>query len=412
MIETSGGKIRSVAWSEIFPWLCIVRAFRLAISIQALLLGAVGIFLTVAVWGLIGTAFSSDSPATTWLQPYIQSSWLPITAAVPESPTVRNLQNLAERSEPVEGQWAVRDPMLSPWALLSQPAFEGLLYSPQTFSWSSVAALVLCGLWGVAVWAFFGGAICRIAAVRLAADEQVGLGAALRFASRKGPAYFAAPLLPLGGVLLAVIPVFVLGLLMRTDFGLVLGGVLWPLALLAAFIMAVLLLGSLFGWPLMWGAISTEGSDSFDALSRSYAYLFQRPLHYLFYVVVAAIVGWLGWLLVQNFAAAVIWLAYWAAEWGSGAGGGEASGLGKFGVDLIHFWVGCVKLLAVGFVFSYFWSASSAIYLLLRHDVDATEMDEVFLDADATEQEPVASSAQPAATAENGESATNGNTAE
>ena len=54
---------------------------------------------------------------------------------------------------------------------------------------------------------------------------------------------------------------------------------------------------------------------------------------------------------------------------------------------MIRFWAGCVKLLAVGYLFSYFWTASTAIYFLLRHDVDATEMDEVFLDADATEQD-------------------------
>ena len=160
--------------------------------------------------------------------------------------------------------------------------------------------------------------------------------------------------------------------------------------------MAVLFLGTLFGWPLMWAVISVEGTDSFDALSRTYAYVFQRPLRYLFYIVVAAVIGWLGWILVRNFAAGVVWLGYWAAGWGCGerpdqvhppAGGDELSSVGRFGAGMIRFWAGCVKLLAVGYVFSYFWTASTAVYFLLRHNVDATEMDEVFLDADATEQE-------------------------
>ena len=43
--------------------------------------------------------------------------------------------------------------------------------------------------------------------------------------------------------------------------------------------------------------------------------------------------------------------------------------------------------LAVGYFYGYFWTASSAIYLLLRRDVDATETDEVFLDADKSEPE-------------------------
>ena len=104
-------------------------------------------------------------------------------------------------------------------------------------------------------------------------------------------------------------------------------------------------------------------------------------------------IGWLGWLLVQNFAAGVIWMGYWAAGWGSGSaqieailGGEGLSGAGWLGAGLIRFFAGCVKLLAVGYLFSYFWTAAAAIYFLLRRDVDATEMDEVFLDADADEQ--------------------------
>ncbi len=157
--------------------------------------------------------------------------------------------------------------------------------------------------------------------------------------------------------------------------------------------MTLLLLGLMFGWPLMWGTISTEGTDSFDALSRSYAYVFQRPLHYLFYAIVAAIFGWLGWLLVQNFASGIIWMTYWAASWGATdelvgkvMSGGDITGMGNAGAWLIHFFTGCVKLLAVGYLFSYFWTASVAIYFLLRRTVDATEMDEVFLDADEGEK--------------------------
>ncbi len=44
-----------------------------------------------------------------------------------------------------------------------------------------------------------------------------------------------------------------------------------------------------------------------------------------------------------------------------------------------------MKFLAIGFRYGYFCTAASAIYLLLRRDVDATETDEVFLDADRSE---------------------------
>jgi len=179
------------------------------------------------------------------------------------------------------------------------------------------------------------------------------------------------------------------GFLLREQYvGVWLAALVWPLVLLAGLLMAMLALGLIFGWPLMWATIGAEGTDSFDALSRCYAYVFGRPLHYLFYAVVAAVFGALGWLLVSNFAAGVIWAAYWAASWGSGTENAallREGGLGGAGWLIAVGWVGCVKLLAVGFIYGYFWTASTAIYFLLRRDVDATEMDEVFLEEDASE---------------------------
>ena len=87
---------------------------------------------------------------------------------------------------------------------------------------------------------------------------------------------------------------------LRRRDGLV-GGMFWPLALLAGLIMALLLVGLAVGWPLMWATISVEATDPFDALSRSYSYAFHRPIRYLFYVIVAAVLGLLGWYLVGLF---------------------------------------------------------------------------------------------------------------
>jgi hypothetical protein len=138
----------------------------------------------------------------------------------------------------------------------------------------------------------------------------------------------------------------------------------------------------------MWPVISSEGSDSFDAVSRTYNYLSSRPFHALFYVLVASVLGFLGWLLVSNFAAAVIYLSYWAVSWGAAEpvnairNGTDLGFFGGSGAALIRFWVVCVKLLAVGFLYSYLWTTAEAVYLLLRRDVDARELDEVFMEDD------------------------------
>ena len=79
MAESNSTTIRAVAWSELFPWLSIVRAFRLAIAVRALILGAVGILLTATVWGVIGGVFGTDEKATQWLKPFAECPWLTLT---------------------------------------------------------------------------------------------------------------------------------------------------------------------------------------------------------------------------------------------------------------------------------------------------------------------------------------------
>ena len=134
----------------------------------------------------------------------------------------------------------------------------------------------------------------------------------------KWPSYFAAPLFPLFGVAFAAVPLALFGLLLRTDIGLVIAGAFWFLPLLGGLFMAVLLVGLFFGFPLMWATISVEGTDAFDALSRSYAYTYQRPLLYALYSLVAGALGMLGWIVVAIFASAIVELGTWGVSWCSG----------------------------------------------------------------------------------------------
>jgi hypothetical protein len=58
-------------------------------------------------------------------------------------------------------------------------------------------------------------------------------------------------------------------------------------------------------------------------------------------------------------------------------GADTTSGTFRAGANIIGFWHACLKTLAVGFIYSYFWSAATAIYYVLRKDEDGTEMNEV-----------------------------------
>jgi hypothetical protein len=409
MSNGSGGALRSVAWQELLPWLRIVRALRMALSPRALLLAAAGFLATLLAWAFFAALFTLTPPAERWLG--FQDAPAPLDVAearsrnplraidslVPDRPPLLDRLSAEPPSEVLEALGAVRPsmpldrPLPWVWRSLSGPVWAALRLEATP---ADLACLLLCGISSVAIWGLFGGAISRMAAVELACDERVGLFAALRYAAGKWLSYFGAPLLPVLGIALAAAPIWLLGWLMRADVGLLVVGLLWAALLALGFVMMLLMVGLLFGWPLMWAAISTEGTDSFDALSRSYAYVFQRPLRYGFYVLVAALLGWLGWIVVENFAAGVVWLTYWAASWSGGAervgqvlaAPSPLEGVARGGAALVGFWAGLVKLLAVAYLFSYFWTAMTAVYLVLRRDVDATEMDEVFLDADRDEQ--------------------------
>jgi hypothetical protein len=186
-----------------------------------------------------------------------------------------------------------------------------------------------------------------------------------------------------------------LGLIMRADVGVVLAGSSWGLVALIGFLMALLGLGLIFSWPLMWSAIASEGSDAFDAVSRAFAYVFQRPVQYLAYAVLSLLLGVLGWLIVALFCGGVVLFAEWGVSWGAGAQrlneirvawatpGDTTSSLLWLGGGLIHFFDACVQSILTAFSYSYFWVSVTGIYLLLRRDADQTEIDDVFLEEES-----------------------------
>jgi hypothetical protein len=413
MLEKEGAALRAIRWSEIFPWLGIGRCFRLAISPRLLTFGAASLLLTLAGWSAIADLFKrdvKDFSGGSWRAAFgNRSAWDVIDQGVPERPfTLHAYPPVASRLSDEGSPPALMSmsrvasemsptPITCVWYSLTRPVLRlfslgslGASESDRPMPARDFISTILSCFWSLAVWSYFGAAISRVAAVELAVGEWVGWAASLRWVRGKWLAYFAAPLVPMVGVALAAAPIMLLGLCMKISFFAAVAGLIWPLALAAACVMALLLVGVLLGWPLMWGTISVEGTDSFDAISRTYAYVLQRPVRYLSYVLVAAIVGWLGWIVVENFAAAVIWLAAWAASWGAAPRSDELlrklGDTSHVGAWLATFWNGCVKLLALGYLFSYFGVASTAIYYQMRRDIDAREIDEVFLDADKSER--------------------------
>jgi hypothetical protein len=251
---------------------------------------------------------------------------------------------------------------------------------------------------------------------------------AIRFTLARWLSFFSAPLIPLLIVLGFTLILAIFGLFhLIPGFGdIVVDGLFWFIPLGVALCMTIVLIG-LVGWPMMYATISTEGSDSFDALSRSYSYVFQSPWNYLWYGVVAVAYGMVLVFFVGLVGSMTVYLAKWGVSkaaivssqrdpsflfvyapesfgWrdlllqGSQA---VVNGVldppayqryvGSFkwynhtGAYLVAAWLWLFFLLILGFGYSYFWSASTIIYLLMRRKVDDTDMNEVYLEEEELE---------------------------
>jgi len=191
------------------------------------------------------------------------------------------------------------------WALFS---FAGKL--PDYFKY--VASVI----WFLLVWALFGGAITRIAAVELCSQERISIREALSFALRKYQAYLWSPLAPFLAIVALGAVCAVAGLICSIPWAgpAILTLFLFPLMLVAGFIVVVIGIGGVLGYELMYPAVSTEGSDSFDAISRAYSYIYSQPWRFVGYNIVALLYGGVCVLLVKIFSS---WAVLLGAKFGS-----------------------------------------------------------------------------------------------
>ena len=240
------------------------------------------------------------------------------------------------------------------------------------------------GLWALTVWGLVGGAIARVTAVQVAAGQGVGVATAARFALRRWLALIGAPLTPFLAVGVVAAGTAAFGLLYRLPGGIgaTVAGFLGFVPLLAGVLLALILLGLALGWPLMVATVAAEGEDVADALSRSYSYVNQRTIRYLANLLTAGLLGVLGLVAVLFFARVVLDLGGWGVGLGAPAGWDPRTGgatLPGSKVQFRDFWVGAVSWVAHAYLYSYFWSTITVIYLVLRQDVDGTDPHDVFL---------------------------------
>ncbi len=265
--------------------------------------------------------------------------------------------------------------------------------------------------WFLLLWAIFGGAVSRVAAVQVARDEKISIRQALRFSTGKVLSYVFAPLIPILIIAAIGLILAVLASLISLPWGFggvwsIVVGALFFLALLAGLVMMLTALGLVGGGHLMYPTISVEGSDSFDAVSRSFSYLYARPWQLAFYSFVSLVYGAVTYIFVRIAMYVLLQLVHSSIglfQWGTAADGtpvvdamwpqpssfmklafetnfdtlGPLQATGAF---LMAFWIYLAIAMLGAYAVSLYFSSSTVIYYLLRKDVDATEMDEVYVE--------------------------------
>ena len=388
-----------------FPWLLMLDAARVAIDPRKLLLAAAGI---VVLWllnaGLDLLPFAAERPAPpVTVETVIANAEVvspdELTALGYGPDTIKRVTDArrlvdAPNPVPASGLRYVNDwsatrlflrPLLDttssvvrPVADVNQPIVS--LTGPRS-SWSRVADAVLRVLAALFVWALFGGAIARIAALRLTDDHPASLVGSLKYSARYLLSSVGGPLTPLVGVLLLWGGVALLGLVARIPaVGPIIAGVLWIPALLLGVLAAILLVGTLLAWPLMVATLSVEGTDAFDALSRGLGYLFGRPLYTLMLAVLMLLAGTLGAWVVREFADLATRLTMRFFSTGAGTATLDvATDVADQSQPLLWWSQTVFDVIAAAYPAAFFWTAVTAGYLLLRQSFEATPLDVVWI---------------------------------
>ena len=515
--DQSGG----FSYRAALPWTNIFRCFQVALDPRKLFVAAIGILAMSFLWWLLSNVFyykapnendpdyskgtvqkdfeNKVNPATgqsykndeldaavaneakrRFDRDYAQ--WQQLDALAGPGGRLRTLPWYEYRgpnpflffTEALGGTAADRERAVSGFAsgsvpVLIEPLVKLLLpvakiLSPGVSSWTRLYLFFVL-LANVAVWAFCGGVITRLAAVQLANKGPVTFMQAVRFVSKRYMSYLGAPLVPLGIIALVVLGLFCYGVLALIPFigDVVLLGIGLPAIIVGGAIMTVFLVG-LVGYPMMYTTLSVEGdqSDTFDALSRSVNYVYQAPWHYLWSWLVAVLYGAAVTLFVLFFVSVMVYVGKWAVGlpasavwsdrkpeflfiyapesfgwrelltkdspyavqgdwvWYDRAGQvtpdptkgvrqvyvynpvnkktyddnrGEFYAYNTWGAGIVCFWLTLAFLLMLGFSYSFFWSAATMIYFLMRNKVDEAELDEVYEDEEP--EVPLAPAARP-----------------
>ena len=336
----------AIDWFRSTPWWrfasqCIVISWRST----HLLLCAAGLLLT-QLWISGSHLIFGPDPAIVqnWLSPSASPhAWMPVlTAQGTELP-------------------------LSIWQRFSFPVYQWL--SNPTLNGAAFGLSSMIGI--IAIWSFVGGCLSRRSVVELGTRMTAPWAESIQLVVKRWQSIAWSVTMPSGLILMIAVLPLTLGWISNIPvIGAWVAGLLMIPVILFSIGIGWCAAITLFGFPLSVCSIVTEkGADAYDGISRSAAYTFQRPLTLALCVIAAEFLSSVG----GTFLSIVLSTGLRVIE--AGFDIGSYYSLKNFGTMWEPVLAGIVPLLLSAYGFSFFWTAASATYLILRRDVDHAEFD-------------------------------------
>jgi hypothetical protein len=176
---------------------------------------------------------------------------------------------------------------------------------------------------------------------------------------------------------------------------------------------AIVAIGTVAGGHLMFPAIAYENSDNYEAVSRSFSYICIRPWRMAGYAILASVYGAICYLFVRFLVFLSLDLGRRLVAFSIWTDSAKTDGLNKLAVlwpkpeffnllgnsmdvsrnfteSIAAFLIYLAILIAAGvvlsFVISFYFSASTVIYAMMRKNIDHTPLDNIYVRIEQLQQ--------------------------
>lgn len=356
-------------------WPRILRAPALALSPSRIITGTLAAFLLALLLQTV-----------TLFQPAPDQQGTAVPGSGPYSEVVLVGERLGAITQ------SIRDSVLGvdPLALARSIGFAAVTIRDIVMQSPLIALLV--GIPLIAILSLAGGAISRSTGIEFAQGRFASRDDTLGFTLRRARQFVGAVVIPIIFCALVFLVIALGGLLLSVPVLDVAGAVLYALALVLGIIATLVLMLHVLALPLIVPALALEGTDAFDAIQRSYAYVVGKPLRYLLYALILMVLGAVSATVFSMVAHTSIAMTDWAAthlSTDAGAAARVVHGHGELGATkgtahwIVSLWRTLIEFVIAGYMISLFFTSSTLLYLVVRRVCDGQDITEIWEPGDA-----------------------------